>query len=923
MLPTLQKLFNLNLARDSSSLPILTVEANECILSAKMSRWRLLHRASPSVFPPTRSQVLWIGVFYCLLILLFVLGLAFLLRTLEQGELNQGLLLGTGLLFVTVLGAIVGARSVDRWIIQPIDGVHVTPPQLEKETPAVAQEPTRADQVAQLNKTVDELGLQLKEREDQIASQTRALEASQARYEVLAHDRKEVEEALLELNAGLEKHVQERTAALEQAQAQVVAARARLEQLLAAAPAVVYSCPVTDEFVTTFITENVYDVLGFRPSQFTSQSTFWRDHLHPDDRQQLADTFRHLQQQDELNLEYRFLHSDGSYRWLSDTVRIVRNEYGLALEMVGSFMDITRHKQTEQALQESQERYELAVRGSNEGLWDWNLETNRIYYSPRWKSMLGYNEDEIGDTIGEWYNRVHLEDLPVLQADLTAHLRGQTTHFENEHRVLHADGSYRWVSTHGLGVFRENGQCYRIVGSQSDITRRKEAEERLIYDALHEPLTGLPNRALFMDRLTQALKRGKQETSRLAAVLVIDLDRFKVVTDSLGHLQGDQLLVQVAERLETALRPTDTVARLGGDEFAILLDPVAAATEAAEVANWIQDSLLTPFRLNSHEVALHASIGIALTRVRPSERLATTAADVLRNADTAMNRAKAMGGGRTQLFDDSMHAHALALLQLDADLRQALDRGEFQVYYQPIFSLARGRSAGAEALIRWQHPQRGLVLPDKFIDVAEETGLIAPIGEWMFRTACAQAQTWRTEHDPGLQIAVNFSGLQFQNPKLAESVARVLAETGLPATGLKIEITETTIMQDLALSRRILHELDEIGVEIAIDDFGNRYSALGQLKWLPVKILKIDQSFLRAVPHDLNNSALTIAIMAMARSLDLRVIAEGVETPEQFRFLSEHGCDEIQGFLYSRALPADDLSRLWPTLTAKLKQLGR
>ncbi len=740
---------------------------------------------------------------------------------------------------------------------------------------------------------------------------------------VIARDiteHREIEEALLEVNAGLENHVASRTAELARAQEQVVAAQARLGQLLAAAPAVVYSCEVDKRFPTTFITENVQRLLGYEARRFIENPYFAQEQLHPEDQAWLGDVFDQLVAQGQLNLEYRFKHCDGTYRWLSDELRVIRDENGEPVELVGGFMDITERKEMEQALHESQERYELAVRAANEGLWDWDLDKNRIYYSARWKSILGYGEVEIGDSIAEWYGRVHVQDLPRLQADLEAHLRGNTSHFENEHRIIDGEGHYRWVLTHGMAVCHADGRNYRMVGSMTDITGRKEAEERIIYDALHEPLTGLPNRALFMDRLSQVLKR-RGDSEHRAAVFVIDLDRFRVVNDSLGHLHSDRLLVEVGQRFESLVRPTDTVARLGGDEFAVLLDRISSLAEAIATADRIQHALLAPFHIDSREIILTASIGIAMTPADARDRFRPTAADILRGADTAMNRAKSEGRNRYAVYDDSMHAHAMAVLELEGDLRRAIERNEFEVYYQPIFSLADGKTVGAEALVRWRHPEHGLISPDKFITLAEETGLIEPIGDWIFRAACAQTQAWRAQRDPNFQVAVNFSALQFQNPRLVECMEQVLSETGLPPSGLKIEITETTLMRDLAQSRQILHRLDELGIEISIDDFGNSYSALGQLKQLPVKVLKIDQSFLRNVPEDLNNKALTTAIIAMARSLSLRVIAEGVETHDQLHFLHAQGCDEIQGFLFSRPVPPATFFEQWSALDCKLASL--
>ncbi|MGB8646200.1 MAG: EAL domain-containing protein [Anaerolineae bacterium] len=839
--------------------------------------------------PRVRSQLYWVGTFFMLMAVVVGIGIALLIREYESGIWQNVVLLGAGLVVVVVLMMWIAERFAARWIIWPAEQLAAGAIRLQQGEFALRIGTTGRNEIGQAGQALDGLAEQLQARERKAQEQVRALNQSDARYHALVQDKTEF------------------------------IARCQPDGTL------------------SFVNGAYARALNQPEGELLGQSLFER--MSGDDRQRVLSLWGALTPDGAgVTSEHRLVLANGTARWHQYTARALGEAGRGITEIAIVGRDITERKEVEEALlelnadlekrvlartgelRESEERYELAARGSNEGLWDWNLESNRIYYSPRWKAMLGYGEEEIGDTIGEWYHRVHVEDLLSLQADLDAHWRGETSHLENEHRILHADGAYRWVLTRGLAVARPDGQHYRMVGSQTDITRRKEAEQRLIYDALHEPLTALPNRALFMDRLTQAIKQANREPERGAAALVIDLDRFKVVNDSLGHLLGDQLIIIVAQRLESVLRPTDTVARLGGDEFAVLLTPICEIDAAVQVADRIQAIMQTSLHLNGHEVTLSASIGIALVGCSAEGRPPVNPADVLRNADTAMNRAKALGRARAEIFDDSMHAHALAILELEADLRQALERQEFRVYYQPIYSLVQCKPVGAEALIRWQHPERGFILPDQFIAVAEESGLIAPIGEWMFRTACAQAQAWRASCDPTFQVAVNFSALQFQNARLAEWVQGVLLETGLAPAALKIEITETTVMQDLTQSRRILNELDELGVQIAIDDFGNSYSALGQLKRLPVKVLKIDQSFLRDVPHDLNNSALTTAILAMSRGLGLRVIAEGVETPDQLRFLSEHACDEIQGFLLSRALPAEAFMQLLPALSDRIRQ---
>jgi diguanylate cyclase (GGDEF)-like protein/PAS domain S-box-containing protein len=564
------------------------------------------------------------------------------------------------------------------------------------------------------------------------------------------------------------------------------------------------------------------------------------------------------------------------------------------------------HQRALAALRESEERFALAVRGANDGLWDWNLKTGRIYFSPRWKAMLALAEDEIGDDPEEWFSRIHPEDAPRVRSEIELHLPGLTPHFESEHRIRGRDGSYRWVLSRGLAVRDTAGKAYRVAGSQTDITERKEAEKQLLRNAFYDTLTGLPNRALFLDRIGRAIEFGKRYEDYLFAALFLDFDRFKIINDSLGHLAGDQLLIAIGQRLKSCLRFGDTVARLGGDEFAILLEDIQDVDGATRVADQIQEALQRPFKLGRQEVFITASIGItssATSYEQPEE--------LLRDAETAMYRAKALGKARYDVFDLNLHARAVALLELEADLRRAVAGQEFQVYYQPIIALPSGQIAGVEALLRWHHPRRGLVAPAEFIPLAEETGLIAPLGEWVLRTVCRQNQAWQAAGVHNLRTTVNFSARQFQYPGLLEMIEQALRQAQLPAQALELEITESTAMKDIDFSIAALTQLSRMGVRIAIDDFGTGYSSLAYLKRFPLNTLKIDQSFVRGLASDPDDAAIIAATIAMAHSLKLEVIAEGVETPEQLAFLRAQHCDEVQGHYFGSPVPAE-------TLTARL-----
>jgi diguanylate cyclase (GGDEF)-like protein/PAS domain S-box-containing protein len=559
------------------------------------------------------------------------------------------------------------------------------------------------------------------------------------------------------------------------------------------------------------------------------------------------------------------------------------------------------HKRAQAALRESEARYALAARGANDGLWDWDLQTDRVYFSPRWKALLGWEEHEIGAGLEEWLGRVHPEDLPRIQVEIAAHRDGLTPHFENEHRLLHKDNAYRWVRTRGLAVRGRDGQAVRMAGSLTDITEDKVAD----------PLTHLPNRILFIDRLGRALERAKRDRDLRFAVLFLDLDRFKVINDSLGHVFGDELLITVARRLEASLRGTDTVARLpgpstvarlGGDEFTVLLEDIQDVRNAVSVAERIQRELALPFLLNGTEVFVSASIGISVGPAGYSEP-----EELLRDADAAMYVAKAGGKARCEVFDSAMRERALARLQMENDLRRALERQEFCLHYQPILALEPPRLVGFEGLVRWQHPQRGLVQPAEFIPVAEETGLIVPLGWWVLREACRQMSAWQARYpiDPPLAISVNLSSKQFLQADLAAEVQHLLYETGLDPRSLKLEITESAIMGDPDVTSGNLAHLRAVGVQVCIDDFGTGYSSLNYLHRFPVNTLKIDRSFVRQMDDTEENMQIVQSIVGLAHILSIDVIAEGVETEAQRHKLAALNCEYGQGFYFSRPIDSE------------------
>jgi diguanylate cyclase (GGDEF)-like protein/PAS domain S-box-containing protein len=598
---------------------------------------------------------------------------------------------------------------------------------------------------------------------------------------------------------------------------------------------------------------------------------------------------------------------DGTVFPVNLTSDVVRDAGGNILGIVTTCEDISRRKEAEKALRESEERYALAARGANDGLWDWEVQTGAAYFSGRWKSILGYAEGEVTDNIEAWLSRVHSEDHERVQAELDAHFQGESEQFENEHRVRHKDGSYRWVLMRGLAIRDAGGHPQRMAGSLTDISSRKTVEEQLARDALYDPLTGLPNRAFFTNLLQRSVRRVRRRDEYKFALLFMDLDRFKLVNDSLGHETGDELLIGVAERLERCLRPGDVVARLAGDEFCILVDAIADARDAFHVAERVQQELKAPFILAGHRIFASASIGIA-----SSDDYTGDPENLLRDADTAMYRAKARGRSRVEVFDKAMHARAMRVLELESDLRAALENGEFRLVYLPVVSLASSEIIGLEALIRWEHPERGLVPPAEFVPAAEETGVIMPLGLWVLEQACMQMADWerRFPQHGHLTVSVNLSAKQLQQADLVEQVAAVLEKSGIAPQRLKLEVTETVLMDDPDYSTSIVQRLNDLGIQVQIDDFGTGYSSLSYLNRLHIDTLKIDRSFINSLGETGERSVVVQAIIRLARELGINVIAEGVETSEQLDSLRSLECEHGQGFLFSQPVSAEGVSLL-------------
>lgn len=555
-------------------------------------------------------------------------------------------------------------------------------------------------------------------------------------------------------------------------------------------------------------------------------------------------------------------------------------------------------RQASDNLRESEHRFDLAVQGSNDGIWDWDLVADKMYFSSRWKSMLGVKDDEFSAGFQDWINRIHPEDQEEFDTALESHLHGDTPYFSCEHRVMHRDGSYHWMLARGMAVRDDKGNASRMAGSLSDITNTKRTESQLLKDALHDALTGLPNRALYTDRLTQAISRSSRNAEILFAVMFLDFDRFKMVNDSLGHSYGDQMLIEIGNRLSECVRDVDTVARLGGDEFAILLEGLENEEMAEEVARRINHALGQPFHLAGKEIVSNASIGIAFSSLGYSHP-----EEMIRDADIAMYQAKAEGRARHVVFEKGMHVRAVTQLETETDLRSAIENEEFVLAYQPVVDIKDQSIYGFEALIRWNHPSRGIVSPADFIPIAEETKLILPIGLWVLRQACLQINEWQAKfNNDRISISVNISPRQFSHPDLIEDVGKILAETGTPGSSLKFEITESAIMENPHVVTQKLETLRNMGIHLHVDDFGTGYSSLSHLHRFPIDVLKIDRSFVISMGDTEENMEIVRTIVALARNLKLGTVAEGVETKGDLELLSKLKCDHAQGYYFSKPM---------------------
>ena len=649
----------------------------------------------------------------------------------------------------------------------------------------------------------------------------------------------------------------------------------------------------------TYAAPSTERILGYSAEEMIGLSG--PDLVHPDDRQEMLEALGTLRAEPGASVTSlrRFRHKDGSWKWIESTSTNLVHEPSVRA-IVANYRDVSQRLRADEDLKQSEEQFRLIQESALDAIITMNSDGLITSWNPQAETIFGWNSDEavgrslVETIIPEQHRQAYQDDRQAF----TETGEGRVLNRRTEGTALDRAGREFPVELAVVPLYR--GDTVSFCAFIRDISERMKAEETIRHLAYHDLLTGLPNRVLFEERLRIALAQARRSRQKVA-VMFLDLDRFKLVNDTVGHTGGDQLLQQVARELSETIREGDTVARVGGDEFTFLLPGIERADDASVAAERILRRVRQPRTVAGQEFRLTTSIGITVF-----PRDGNSAEALMRNADTAMYRAKERGRDNYQLFTPAMKASLQDMLALENDLSHALERDELLVLYQPVMEIASGTVVGGEALLRWQHPQRGLVMPDEFIPLAEETGLIVPIGEWVLRSACEQAMAWQDPRVGPIRVTVNVSARQMEQPGLVRAVSGALAEMGLPGHCLHLEITEGAVMRQVESVTSTLAELRAMGVGISVDDFGTGYSSLGYLKRFPIDTIKIDRSFVRDVVTDQNDAAIVTTVIAMARSLNLRVIAEGVETDAQLGFLHENECDEFQGFLLSRAVsPAE------------------
>ncbi len=674
-----------------------------------------------------------------------------------------------------------------------------------------------------------------------------------------------------------------------------------LATLLSNLPGFAYRQRYDDDWTVEYVSDGILDVTGHTAAEFIAGSVAVVEIIHPDDREPMREAIRAaIERQEPYTVEYRIVTSRGETKCVWEQGQPVADESGTVVALEGFISDITERKGAEQALAESEERYRDLFENARDAMFTYDLRGRMISANRRVAELTGYTNEEflalnLGQVVAIDYHVASGEGLKRI-------FNGENAPYELE--IMAKDGRRIPLEVTARVIFGNRGEPKTVQAIGRDITERKQAEETIRRLAYHDALTDLPNRALFEDRLQVALAQARRQREMLA-VLFLDLDSFKVVNDTLGHGAGDKLLQAVAHDLATLVREGDTVARVGGDEFTLLLAGIEAPEDATDIAQRILDCLRQPRVINGTEFRTTGSIGLAMYPTDGDE-----GETLLRNSDTAMYRAKERGRDNYQLYTASMNAKMMERIAVEQDLRHALVRDELVLFYQPIVAVETGLITSAEALIRWRHPQRGIVPPDEFIPLAEETGLILEIGEWVLRQACRQIRQWREQGLTIGLVAVNLSARQLQQEDLVERIAGILRESGVSPESIQLEITEGAVLKNVDSAIAMLQRLDEMGIQIALDDFGTGYSSLTYLKRFPIDAVKIDRSFVRDLEYDASDATIVSTVIGMAENLHLNVIAEGVETENQLEFLRRRGCNEYQGYLFSEAVPPEEFATL-------------
>lgn len=686
------------------------------------------------------------------------------------------------------------------------------------------------------------------------------------------------------------------------------AARAQFDDMLAAVQRISrVGCAVSNYIDQTVQwTDGIYRILDADPATYTPTIGSIRQFLTPASRDELLAVLKDKEHQPtQHEAEQELITLTGRHIWVK-TIAYMTWKDGRVHTRTSVMQDITEYKMVQARLRENEERWKLALESAGDGVWDWHIAQGHEFFSQRLLDIYGFTEEDLQRSPEEIDRRTHPDDVEKMRQDRADHFAGRTPSYHNEHRVQCKDGKWKWVLSRGMVISRDaQGQPLRMIGTHTDITARKEAEAAIRHQAMFDALTGLPNRRMLRDRLEQEIKRCQRDGQQLA-VLFMDLDHFKEINDTLGHDQGDVLLVEAARRIQSCLRASDTVARMGGDEFTMVLSEMEDATHLEGLLQKLLQTLSTAFVLNGEPRYVSASIGVTIYPLDGQD------IEVLfKNADQALYAAKGAGRNRFSFFTPALQEAAQKRVRMTQDLRKALQDSQFRIVYQPIVHMETGLIHKAEALIRWQHPTQGLVSPAEFIPVAESSGLIVEIGQWVFEQAAAQARAWRQQIAPDFQVSINKSPVQFQraDPRCA-AWGDVLQSLGLPGSALVVEITEGLLLDKAEGVAEQLLSLGDAGIQVSLDDFGTGYSSLAYLQRFDIDFIKIDQSFVRHLVRDSTDLALCKAIIAMAHALGIQVVAEGVETAGHFALLREAGCDYAQGYFISRPVPIEAFEAL-------------